>query len=118
MKAMVRTRFFPFLFLLALGSIFLLQACRAAEPVVVPLARPEAAHVPSDARPDIIKIAVYFVEREGMGAFLVTDNARVKRQDREAYYVSFPRKEGDTVSYSDFVVKVYKQNGWAEWSIE
>lgn len=110
MKVMSKKTFLYAAFIL----IALSGACKAREPIVIPLPEPEAAVAPSNPIPDVIRIAIYFVEREGMDDLLVIEKARVKTQDREAYYISFPRKS--SANTGDFVVKVYKRNGWTEWS--
>jgi hypothetical protein len=93
--------------------------CHAPEPVSISLAVPPPALKPiREAVPDVIMIAMRFVDHEGMNGFLLSDSASVKRQDREAYYISFFRSEPKNKRPDEFVVKVYKSNGRAEWSME
>lgn len=100
-------------FIMLISSVL---GCESGEPVAIPLTKPEAAVAPQNPLPDVIRLAIYFVQREGMDEMVAIERARVLTQDREAYYISFPKKENGRKDLSDFVVKVYKRNGYAEWS--
>jgi len=98
-------------FILIILLPFFLANCRSQEPIIPKLYHPEVAFAPEDPTPDVIKLAIYFIEREGMRRLLLVEKAQILSQDFEAYYVIFPRKD---ISDS-LIVKVYKRNGWTEW---
>ncbi|MBN2353644.1 MAG: hypothetical protein JXD23_13815 [Spirochaetales bacterium] len=87
-------------------------SCRSDKPAVPPPAPVEHQAEPA---PDVIRIAVWFVQFEGIGEELTVGSGRVVSQDREAYYVGFQRKATRPHRVREVVVKVYKRNGLAEW---
>jgi hypothetical protein len=96
--------------LLCLAVILSALSCRTEQPA------PPAPVVPkAEETPDVIKIAIWFVQFEGIEAELAVGSGRVVSQDKEAYYVGFKRKVPRPHRSVEVVVKVYKKNGWAEW---
>jgi hypothetical protein len=68
-----------------------------------------------DSIPDVIKIAIRFVQYEGRAELLLLDKAYVKSQDHIVYLIGFPRKRLQTHGGREALVRVYKINGRAEW---
>ncbi len=89
-------------------------SCRSDKPA---LPAPTQAPVERKASqtPDVIRIAAWFVQFEGIDSELTAGSGRVLSQDREAYYVGFQRKAPRPHHGREVVVKVYKKNGLAEW---
>jgi hypothetical protein len=92
--------------LLAFSSV--LYSCVTEKP-----APPVPVMKPREETPDVVKIAVRFVESEGLADVLFLESAFVEHQDDSAYYIGFARRNGGKTGVA--VVKVFKRDGWAEW---
>ncbi len=104
---------FP-LFAAAISLAAGVSACATAKPVE-PAPAPRAPAAPREEEtPDVIRIAQRFAKREGRVNALYLESAFVKGQDTLAYYVGFARKNGGGRNCLA-LVKVHKQDGWAEW---
>jgi hypothetical protein len=100
-----------------IGALLSLLTCATREPPPLPEPPPpETVEEPErEARPDVIMIAVRFVEYEGCSEELDVEAAYIKSQDHFVYLVGFPRKKTPAGRGGEALVKVHKMDGFAEW---
>jgi hypothetical protein len=89
--------------------------CAAPPPAPVAAPTPAPEPVKPEEIPDVIKIAIRFVEREHRANDLSIASAFIQSQDPIAYYIAFARTTSKPGRPRLAVVMVFKQDGWAEW---
>jgi hypothetical protein len=94
------------------ACIFACTTEKPPEPQPSPV--PAVTEAPPEEKPDVIKIAIRFVEWEGRADALVVEDAYIKSQNFLFYIVGFPRKQGESRP-GEALVKVHKMDGFAEW---
>jgi hypothetical protein len=101
-----------------IGALLSLFTCATREPPPPPEPAPPPAVAEEPEReekPDVILIAIRFVEYEGRADVLDVEAAYIKSQDHFVYLVGFPRKKSPAGRGGEALVKVHKMDGFAEW---
>ncbi len=100
-----------------IGVILSLLACATQEPLPPPEPPPPvvAGEPEQEEKPDVILIAIRFVENEGRAAVLDVEAAYIKSQNLFVYLVGFPKKMSPAGRGGEALVKVHKMDGFAEW---